>query len=243
MTIQPYVILNGSANGISFHGPAPLHHTLLSGCERTGVTVQTLHPKNFDQGRILAQIPQPGWKHQCVSVQELSTQLGAQGADMLVDCIKNRLYLYGSSDLELLSSSELENDSREFSLASARHAPKITKDDRYIDWDTMTAADILRRHKVIGPLWNTVDHKRVIWSEGFELASHMPAQDLPVGQPIVMGSDQGVYVRTSDAQILQISGLKIEGGVPLEPLKAAYKAGMHDPTLSDQGPLFRFRVS
>lgn len=227
----------------SFYGPAPLHHTLLSGSERTGVTVQTLHSRHFDRGRILAQTPQPGLEHGCRNVHALSTELGIQGANMLVNCIKSRLYLYGSSDSDSLQSSELGENGRVSKLATARHAAKITKKDRLIDWNTMTAAQILRMHEIIGPLWNFIGFRRVIWSTGFEKALHVPAEDLPVGQPVVLGPDQSVYVRTFDDQILKIRGLKIEGGIQLEPLKAATKASLHNPDRSGDGLLFHLPIS
>ena len=232
------------ANGTSFYGPAPLHHTLLSGSRRTGVTVQTLHPKHFDNGRILAQTPQPGWEHGCHTVEALSSQLGQQGADMLVACIKNRLYLYGSSQSDdSPQAMELEDPTRENDTLRPRHAPKITKKDGLIAWTTMTAAEILQRHEIIGPLWNTVGARRLIWSGGFELALQIPASELPVGQPVVRGLDQCVYIRTCDDQVLRVHEIKFEGDVQYEPLKAATKAGMHDPQVGGDGPLFQFPIS
>jgi len=161
---------------------------------------------------------------------------------MLVNCIRERIYLYGSSDSDLLQCDE-QGHSRDMDLARGRHAPKITKEDSFIDWKTMTAAEILQRHEIVGPLWNTVESKRVIWSAGFELSPQIPVIDMLVGQPIMRGSDRGIYIRTCDDQLFQIHRLKIEGGVELEPLRAANKAGMHEPRHSEHSPLFRFPVS
>lgn len=76
-----------------FRGPAPLHHTLLQGRETTGVTLQTLHPKHFDDGEIIAQTPYPGIKHGAKTVEELRDLLAPIGAQMLVQAIKDRSFV------------------------------------------------------------------------------------------------------------------------------------------------------
>nr|UPX44694.1 Methionyl-tRNA formyltransferase [Penicillium fuscum] len=229
-----------------FHGPAPLQHTLLTGCKFAGVTVQTLHPKHFDRGRILAQTPPPGWEHRCRTVPELLEQVAPVGADMLLTCIKSRLYL-ASNDI-----TEEVRDVKE--AAAARAAPKITPNDRFIDWETWTAEEIMRRHRVIGPLWSFArfndegnSQRRIIWSTGFDQTSNTPVVDVPVGQPVVIGTEssaQNVYVRTCDNRMLAIGEIKIEGGEQAKPIQAAKKAGMADgSTLRNHGHLFTAQIS
>ena len=232
----------------SFHGPAPLHHTLLSDCKHAGVTVQTLHPKHFDRGRILAQTDPPGWEHRCGTVPELLEQVAPAGADMLLSCIKNRLYL-NDNDIP-----EQVRDAQEAAVAAARVAPKITPNDRFINWETWTAEEIMRRHRVIGPLWSSArfndeekSGKRIIWSAGFDQTSNTPTVDVPIGQPVVIGTEssaQSVYVRTCDNRMLAIGEIKIEGGEQAKPIQAAKKAGMADnSTLRDHAPLFAAQIS
>lgn len=241
----------GYTNGSSFYGPAPLHHTLLSGEKFTGLTVQTLHPQHFDQGRVLLQTPQPGLQHDCQNVEELSQMLAPKGADMLLDYLRNSLYLDGST---LPDFSKSRSNSDTMKAANARPAPKITTADRFIDWTRLRAKDILLRHRIIGPLWNAIKEyenspreKRVIWSTGFESTINPPDVNLPIGQPAVMGShcnSRKVYVRTFDNQVLKINQMKIEGGEQAEPFKAALRARMHDPdTIEVDGPLFKNKVS
>ena len=230
----------------SFHGAAPLHHILLSGCKFAGVTVQTLHPKHFDQGKILAQTPAPGWEHKCSTMPELLGQVAPKGSDMLLDCIKDRLYLAGTDILEKVQDDE--------TTEMARAAPKITPKDRLIDWDTWTAEKILRRHQVIGPLWSSARvnrdnsyERRIIWSTGFELCEDAPEVRLPVRQPMVSGygtPSQSVYIRTCDNKVLRIGRIKIEGGTQADPIQAALQASMNDSiTLSNDSSLFRFPLS
>lgn len=149
---------------------------------------------------------------------------------MLVQSIKHRLYLHPVEHLGAL-------DRNRRSLA-ARAAPKIKPLDRYIDWNTCTAEEILRKHRVIGPLWSFVHNqkpaRRIIWTAGFTIADKFPrTNDLPVGQPLIMNCDnqsyeQPAFMRTCDDQILRFDMMKIEGGVEASPLRAARKAGMVD---------------
>ena len=229
--------------GSSFHGPAPLHHTLLSSSKFAGVTVQTLNPKRFDKGKIIAQTPQPGWEHNSRTVAALSDQLGTQGADMLVDCIRSRLYLYNLTHSESPLTDEDKNLNEAVVGTQIRHAPKITKRDTFVDWNIMTAADILQRHDIIGPLWNIVGAKRVIWSGGFRSSSRSPTDRMSVGQPFVRDLDPVAYIRTCDDQILQFQEIQFEGGVRLEPFRGAAKAGMLNPSFQDDGLLFKFPIS
>ena len=165
---------------------------------------------------------------------------------MLLACIKSRLYLVDND------SPEEVRDVKQ--AAAARAAPKITSNDRFINWETWTAEEIMRRHHIIGPLWSsaTFDDKdnserRIIWSTGFDQTSDTPIVDVPVGQPVVIGSEssaQDVYVRTCDNRMLAIGEIKIEGGEQAKPIQAAKKAGMTDYSeLRDHGRLFTAQIS
>lgn len=162
---------------------------------------------------------------------------------MLDYCIENHLYLYNSL-IEAPKTITNETGVR------GRYAPKLTKADRFIDWETWTGEEIMRRHQVLGPLWSLAKAKndsqterRIIWSTGFEITSRLPDIDLPIGQPIVTGypsANREVWVRTHDRQVLKIGQIKIEGGQQTEPLKAAIGAGMNDSRLLHaDGALFQ----
>ena len=165
---------------------------------------------------------------------------------MLLKCIKSRLYLVGN---------DIPEEVRDFKdAAAARAAPKITSNDRFIHWETWTAEEIMRRHRVIGPLWSsarfnedTKSERRIIWSTGFAQTSDTPIIDVPVGQPVVIGTEssaQNVYVRTCDNRMLAIREIKIEGGGQAKPIQAAKRAGMaNDSTLREHGRLFMAQIS
>ena len=192
--------------------------------------MQTLHPNHFDQGTILAQTPYPGFEHGCSTVQDLLALMSSEGAAMLVQTISSRLYLRSAT-----SPSATQGHP---TTALARAAPKINSHDKYIDWNTWTAAVIIRRHLAIGPLWNFVKNeqkvKRLIWTKGFTVSEGVPTStDLPIGRLVVVGNDdcadeQAAYVRTCDDQVLRVTRIKIEGGIENSPLRACKKADMID---------------
>ena len=149
---------------------------------------------------------------------------------MLVQSICNRLYLQS-----VMSPEALQDDR---TIVTARAAPKITSQDKLIDWKAWSAEMIIRRHLVIGPLWsfakNAQNVRRLIWTTGFTiLEGVVPETSLPVGQLVVTGNEHGAdeqaaYVRTCDDRVLKVDKIKIEGGEENPPLRAARKADLID---------------
>ncbi|KAL2351432.1 formyl transferase [Cryomyces antarcticus] len=159
--LVPPRILNGAKyGGLNLHpsllpdlrGPAPLHHTLLQRRVHTGVSLQTLHPKYFDQGTILAQTPLPGLKvpDKCTP-DALLEMLTPVGADMLVQALRGRLFVPPLAGVRTCRAVEADT--------KLKHAPKVTPKDRQIDWATWTADEILLRHHVLGNLWDDTSYR------------------------------------------------------------------------------------
>lgn len=213
----------------SFRGPAPLHHTLLSGETNIGISLQTLHPYHFDQGEILAQTEFPGFEHLCSTVPQLLAVVAPKGAEMLVKGLKDRVYV---PPTQHVASPQVEDGGR-----PPRHAPKITPENRHIDWDTWTADRILRTHRVLGPLWNTTQtllagqtrEKRIIWAAGFQKLQD-PMHIFPdSGHPIVTGlfsKSQSLCIRTCDGHTLFVDQVKIEGEATSYAWHAIQRHGM-----------------
>jgi methionyl-tRNA formyltransferase len=136
----------------SLRGPAPVHHALLLKRSYTGVTLQTLHPKKFDHGKILAQTPFPGLKIDRQSTpNQLVEKLGLEGAELLGEALEHRIFVPPLHPLEI-SQSQINGLTDGNGVA---YAPKITPDDRRIDWERMTSAEILHRSHILGELWDT----------------------------------------------------------------------------------------
>ncbi|TKA75831.1 hypothetical protein B0A55_04372 [Friedmanniomyces simplex] len=130
-----------------FRGPAPIQHTLLQRCATTGVTLQTMHPTRFDHGVILSQATTAIGQER--RVDEMVGLLGPVGADLLTSGIETGDFVppYQTRD-------------EQSSPSPASYAPKITPEDRRIDWDTWTADDIVLRDEVLGSLWDSVTYSR-----------------------------------------------------------------------------------
>ncbi|KAL8825876.1 MAG: hypothetical protein Q9191_004145 [Dirinaria sp. TL-2023a] len=196
----------------------------------TGVSLQTLHPTKFDHGMVLAQTPDPGIKHECTTVPELMALLAPKGAELLVEGIKQGNHV---PPLKEVGWCKNEKDSQR-----TRCAPKIQPSDRHIDWASWTAADIMRRHRVLGPLWNFANasgperahSRRVIWTSGFRIAKAGHQLSSEAGQPVVTSfkTDQDIYIKTCDGQILQADEVKLDGERNMGFLSAAKRAGMVD---------------
>ncbi|TDZ44672.1 Methionyl-tRNA formyltransferase [Colletotrichum trifolii] len=129
-----------------FRGPAPLHHTLLQRRTHTGVTLQTLHPKSFDHGTVLAQTPLPGIPipENCTT-QDLHDIVTPLAAELLVDGLRRGVHVPPHKDVGWQPTDE--------ELRNLSHAPKLTKDDRQLKWGKMSSDDVVLRQRVLGPVW------------------------------------------------------------------------------------------
>lgn len=198
----------------SFRGPAPLHHTLLCGEKFTGLSLQTLDPLRFDHGEILAQTEHPGFSHSCSTVPELLACVAPRGAEMLIKGLQDLVYVPPRQERGWWQ--------KEKSNQVLRSAPKITPDDRHLDWESWTTDRILRAQRVIGPLWNNIQYpiaeklqkKRIIWAGGFSKFDGSFDIFPRTGCPLVTGlhsKSQLIKIRTCDGQVLLVGDVKIEG--------------------------------
>ncbi|KAE8147287.1 methionyl-tRNA formyltransferase family protein [Aspergillus avenaceus] len=256
----PPRILNGAKYGglnvhpsllPDFRGPAPLHHTLLAGKTRTGVTLQTLHLKHFDHGVILQQTPAPGFEidpNSC-TVPELLDIVAPKGAEILVDGIRKGLFVppVENAGWRVLEEGE-----------PLVHAAKIMPEDRHINWTNWSWLDISRRNRVLGPLWSkalvpsdasakspSFQYRRVIFTEMEEAQPLKGSEAYAVvpGLPFVNGAHpgesregKGVYVYTQDGRFVRIHQMKVEGEQNADALRAALKARMvGDRTFTSNG--------
>ncbi|CAI7574790.1 unnamed protein product [Penicillium manginii] len=225
-----------------FRGPAPLHHTLLAGRSLTGITLQTLHHKNFDHGVILSQTPKPGLEipnPDTCTVSELQNLVAPKGAQMLVDGINDGLFVP-----PMKAAGWVPTEGNEPLI----HAGKIQQEDRHVDWATWTMQDITRRSRVIGPLWSRAlvpinigaatpafYQKRAILTQveeveppkgcdSFALVPGLPFAN--ASHPVGPKKGRALYVFTHDGKVLRIDQMKVEGEAVAEGLRAAIKARM-----------------
>ncbi|KAI9499878.1 Methionyl-tRNA formyltransferase [Coemansia spiralis] len=114
-----------------YRGPSPIQTTILNGDYNTGVTIQEVHPKIMDGGKILAQVP--------FTINEQATrldvmlQLGHLGGELVVKVLKNLDYL--------------RKNSAEQDESQVTQTKMVAKYDAQITWECMTAEHIMRMHR------------------------------------------------------------------------------------------------
>jgi len=127
-----------------WRGAAPLHHTILNGDKKTGVSIMKISPHKFDVGPILAQqevdVPENCTRHQ------LQEQLSQLSTKMLLFCVRN---------IDLITSRQQENNIK------LKHASKLHTSNTYIDWENCTVKDIDRQYRALGDTLNL----RSLWKE------------------------------------------------------------------------------
>lgn len=129
-------------------GAAPIEHALLKRREVTGVSLQTMHPTKFDHGVVLAQseeVPIRYTSRHYEGPQQLQKKLRTLGAGLLRKGIEEAIFVPPLQDARAGMPDPLQIDP----------APKITPQDRQIDWKTWTADEIQFRDIVLGQLWDT----------------------------------------------------------------------------------------
>ncbi|KAL8868223.1 MAG: hypothetical protein Q9174_005128, partial [Haloplaca sp. 1 TL-2023] len=185
------LVWDDNADSTRFPGPAPLHYTLLSGQKYTGVTLQTLDPTHFDKGKIIAQTPYPGIEHGTETVEELRDLTAPIGASMLVDGLRNKRFIPPIVHAGWANQGHVPT--------GYVYAGKIRPSMRHIDWENWSTTEILRKQRVIGPLWNTTEAlighsekestivKRIIWENGFRILDKDCHLFPSVGHPIIIG--------------------------------------------------------
>lgn len=238
--LVPARILEASKyGGINVHpsllpdlrGAAPVHWAIMLGRKHTGVTIQSLHPTKFDEGVIIDQTPAPG-----IPVNHktggLVDTLSAFGAEMLVNTIRKKLYIPPYKPLAPRNFDEIAL------------APKIASQHRQIDFNSLTAEDILRRKDALHKLTcfaQTSSGQRVRIVIGPEIREFM-ANDAeiqaicrwqPIGQPFAIEESEGakigegsapILINTIDGKTLCISRMTVEGHHEAAAYSAARRA-------------------
>lgn len=181
------------------------------------MSIQTLHPKHFDQGRILAQTPAPGLSiPDGTRAVDLEQRLAATGAEMLVEVLKTGTFAPPLQDVGWYAGSSGPTD----------HAPKITKQDRFVDFRAKTMDDILAMHYALGDLWTLLPN-------GNRLIMHKVADTRNRHSG---GREPGIWIQEGyDNPLFCDAGGNI--GIVVESTYAGAKAGQGNAKLRHVLPL------
>ncbi|OAA37947.1 methionyl-tRNA transformylase [Beauveria brongniartii RCEF 3172] len=157
--VPPRILSSAKYGGLNIHpsllphlrGPAPIHRAVLRGDPFTGISLQTLSPKAFDHGTILAQTPAPGIPLDLnQTFAALKRDLAARGATMLVEGLRAGLHVPPHDDAGWWAATQDGGDNNKAALV---HAPKTSKEDQEVDWKTWTADDLMRHMNVFHTVW------------------------------------------------------------------------------------------
>ncbi|KAH7355605.1 formyl transferase [Pyrenochaeta sp. MPI-SDFR-AT-0127] len=217
--VPPRILNCAKYGGLNVHpsllpdlrGPAPIEHAILKKRARTGVSIQTLHPMHFDQGTVLAQTPAPGVQvPRDTKKTVLEEQLARTGAEMLVDVLSTYKYVPPLKDVGWYA------DSSE----PIGHAPKITKQDRFIDFGDIALEDIQSIQNALGNSW-------CILPNGDRLILHKVAD---TGRIDSLAREPGIWVQKGyDYPLFRAACGRI--GAILESTYAGSKAGQGNAKL------------
>ncbi|KAF1928687.1 methionyl-tRNA formyltransferase [Didymella exigua CBS 183.55] len=170
LLVPPRILNLAHYGGLNVHpsllpdlrGSAPIQHALLKRRPYTGVSVQTLHPARFDEGVVLAQTAAPGIEiGPRETTAELTERLADAGAAMLVRVLRERRFetcqapATQGRDMHEQPSSLAAKYNEPTAWYTSSHgprdyAPKITKQDRCIDFATMDMQHILAVQRALG---------------------------------------------------------------------------------------------
>jgi methionyl-tRNA formyltransferase len=195
----------------------------LRGETNTGVTLQTLHPTEFDAGVVLDQTPEPGVpipNPASYTYADLRRMSSVMSAEMLIKSIRERTFVPPYKDIRKGS---IQAPTRLTSFA-----PKIEPKTRCLDFQSMSSSHILRMNRAIPPLWAEArlasenSTTSVIFGPNMYLAEVSNAKKISTIEPGLpyLSFDENdqiktisapLMINTVDGQTLVIPTLKLPG--------------------------------
>ena len=177
-----------------FRGAAPMQHAILSGEQKTGITVMRMN-EGLDEGDIAAKA------ETCIgdkNFRDIHDELSEMGAVLMADT------------LQLLENGEITYAVQDSEAAT--YAPKITKSDGKIDFGKRAEA-VRRQIRAFDP-WPGAfceykDKKLKIWNGTESWDKATCGEDVSPGE-IVAASAQGLYVACGEGT-LKITELQLQG--------------------------------
>lgn len=192
-----------------YSGPAPLQRALLSGDQYTGVTIQTLHPTEFDKGAILSR-DKYEIRHD-ETFESLTKVLAEKGGKLLADILVKRSYDPKSPTYSVLKP-----------VLPFSYAKKVKNSDRLINWQQMNTFDIIRRFNTLGSLYSYKPYhprknkhqtllKRVVLEDITESKVQQLPELLPAGSYDVDSENQQFLLIKTLNGTIKVGATNVEG--------------------------------
>ncbi len=162
-----------------WRGASPVQHALLHGDRVTGVTVM-LMDQGLDTGPVLARVEEP--VDPAEDAGSLGGRLARIGAELLVESV--RAWVAGSAP--------------EPQRGTATYAPKLTPQDRMLDW-TASATDVVNRIRAFAP----DPGANTLWRGAtFKVLQAEPEEDVPGARGEILATQaSGVLVKTGSGTV------------------------------------------
>ncbi|KAL7824122.1 formyl transferase [Trichoderma gracile] len=193
--VPPRILKAAKYGGLNVHpsllphlrGPAPIHHAMMRGDEFTGVSLQTLDPKAFDHGTVLAQTPSPGLPIPSnATLQHLTEDLAKVGAEMLVQGLRDGLHVPPYRDAGWMAEQLHGED--------LVHAPKVGKGESHVNWLEWEPSDFERFVNIFGTIWTHARNDK----GKFKRVLFLDAESVSVDE--VVGREEEVVFRVEEAE-------------------------------------------
>lgn len=248
LLVPPRILAACEFGGLNVHpsmlpdlkGSTPIEHAIINGYDTTGVTVQTLHPSKFDEGRIVLQTPFPGIRipdSTHITTPGLRNFLAPIGAEMLIRSLHERLYLRAQDTISNANEPKLN------------HAPKMSPESRHISFRTMSSTHVLRLNRALGRLWfrsgnigARQDDERLMLESDLRLAEGKDLEHVTettrekavTGLPFAVtvprlnssNSPPTLLVKCVDGELLCIPTLRMSSSRPANSVIAAARANL-----------------
>ncbi|KAG6916959.1 hypothetical protein DXG01_004508 [Tephrocybe rancida] len=183
----------------AYRGPAPIQHAILNAEEETGVSVVEMlkWKEGIDAGNIWGTYRVP--LHKGAMFPELRDTLGHLGGRLLVSVLRDLRVGKASSQPQA-------------ALESSPHASTITAADSCINFSTMTAESIVRRHRAIShqrPLITCLATEKTVQLHSPYVLDTPPdsLSDVP-GTATFQKSTRTLVVRCADSSVLSVPLMK-----------------------------------
>ncbi|KAL7917543.1 Formyltransferase [Trichoderma austrokoningii] len=159
--VPPRILNSAKYGGLNVHpsllphlrGPAPIHRAMMRNEKYTGVSLQTLDPKAFDHGVVLAQTPSPGIPIPAgATLQHLTASLAKVGAEMLVQGLRDGVHVPPYANAGWMAG-RLDGE-------ELVHAPKVSKGESQINWLEWDSTDVVRFLNVFSTVWTHARNDR-----------------------------------------------------------------------------------
>jgi methionyl-tRNA formyltransferase len=199
-----------------FRGAAPIQHAIMRDEKRTGVSIIDINVGRMDSGDLLSQREVEIGRHDTFAT--LSSRLANLGSEMLVDTLQ-KIEFYRSNRKQQCDSELMQT------ISESYRAPKLDKLEGLLDWNKMTAEQVILRWRSLYGFLPTFSSWRgnriLILSLDFEPVEIGHFSRFEPGQLLFCPSSQRILIGCCDGRAVACSQLQVATRKPMAALSFA----------------------